>query len=194
MSRKRLQLESFSLVEDLQPQYAAYLAITVAARHVIPTAGDSVLTVDVGGGLQAEQAINDFLSSDIIASGDVACERAGSTLELVCSDIGPLKAIVATADPGSTFESPTVNIADSLLLEEVSFDYANLVNRSRKGALVIAGDSILILECDPADQVSVLANQLESAHPSLVLVNADARSGQLTFKGPASLLKTVQPA
>jgi hypothetical protein len=188
-SRSRLLLKSLCLVQDLQPQYAAYLAITAAARHVIPTAGDHVLTVDVGGGLQAEQAINDLLSSEKIVSGDIACERVGSTLELLSGDIQNLETISASLTNG---EASEVEVTDSLLLENVSFDYANLVNRSRKGALVIMGDSLLTLECNPADQVGKMANQIEARHPSATLVNIDIRSGRLTLKGPASLLQSIQ--
>lgn len=190
MSRNRLQHKSFSLVKDLQPQYASFLAISAAARHVIPTTGDSVLTVDVGGGLQAERAISKILGSDSVSSGEVACERIGSALELLSDDVEKLHEIIASFESDGAEMTPA--FADSLLLENVSFDYANLLNRSRKGALLVAGDSVLVLECEPPAEAGQLANQIESCHPNAILIHADARSGLVTFKGSVTLLKEIQ--
>lgn len=190
MSRSRLQPSSFSLVKDLQPQYASFLAISAVARHVIPMTGDNVLTVDVGGGLQAEQAVSKILDCDSVSSGEVACERIGSTLELLSSEADKLNEIIESFESSVAEVEPT--IADSLLLASISFDYANLLNRCSNGALVVAGDNILMLECEPTAEAGKLANRIESRHPDAALVHADARSGRITLKGPATLLKEIQ--
>ena len=84
-----------------------------------------------------------------------------------------------------------IEVADTLLLEDVSFDYANLLNRGHKGALVVPGDTLLLIECSSASAVGLLANRLEADNSQIRLVNIDTRSGQLTLKGSLTCLQRI---
>lgn len=186
-----MQLDVSCLVRDLQPQYAAFLAITAAARHVIPASGDHVLTVDVGGGLQAEQVVRDIVTHPSIANEGVAVERFGSVLEFVVRDEERLREVCALFECGQD-DRPTV--AESLVLEDIEFDYANQLNRSCKGALVVPGDNALFLRCSDPALSGKLANLAESINASVRLVNLDSRSGVVIVKGEVSDLVALRAA
>ncbi len=149
------------------------------------------MTVDIGGGLQAEHAICELLESAAIASGDVAFERAGSTLEFLSKDAAKLRDIAAQLSTEIPGDGADVEVSDTMLLETVTFDYANLLNRARKGVLVLPGDAVLMIACAHTGQVGVLANRLEADNSRIRLVNIDNCAGQLTLKGPLACLQRI---
>ena len=184
-----MQPEAVSFVRDLQPQCAAMLAVAAAARHVVPANGDHVLTVNVGGGLQAEQLIADIMASAPVTSGRVAVERAGPTLEFISDSEADIQAVAAELSVELPDNLPEV--ADALLLVDVSFDYANQFNRGRNAALLVPGDSLLFIELAAGDPLAT-ANGIERDFHAVRLVNVDARSKRLILKGLASELARIR--
>ena len=187
-SRSLLPARFVSLVKDLQPQYAAYLAICSPARHVIPAAKNTVLTLDVGDGLQAEALVADILEAATVAPGTIAVERNGPIVELFADDVDALPSEWTRDAPPDV---AAINITNKQVIPDVSFDYAIQVNRSRRGSLVVPGDSLLVLVCENAGDAGWLANQIESLSDCLRLVDIDMRGGMVVFAGPPASIRAV---
>lgn len=191
-----MQIKSYSLIENLQPQCAAYLAVTAGGRMRAPAAGDSLLAVDVGTTLEAEQDIADILKSSLFAeSAGMVCQRLGSRLEFSANNVRDLKAVVAVLAGQAKTDLPaekTGSVEDVLLLQDISVDYAAMINRSRVGMLVIPGDTLLMIDWNPPGRVAQFANHIETAYPGIELVDFDERTGRLCIKGDKGLLKEIQ--
>jgi len=62
---------------------------------------------------------------------------------------------------------------------------AQLINRSSQGMMILPGESLFILETEPAGYVAFAANEAEkSAHVSMVQVQPYGAFGRLWLSGP----------
>jgi len=195
-----MQLKFYSLVKDLQPQTAAFLAATGAGRSVIPASGDSVLTVDLGTSLAVERVLDQLLKDDSLsAASGLAIERQGSAFEFISARASEVEAVAkqllklaGLKTPAKTAinQPPTLGAVE--VIEQLAPLHATLINRARRGAMVAAGDALLMAECQPATLVSKLANQLEQECPDVLLVDMDSRTGRLVLTGPLATLRKIQ--
>jgi len=191
MSKASLPVKSISLIEDLRPQFAAWLAAAADARYRVPCAGDNVLTVVFGASLKAEPEIDALLKSQAVgAAVDITCERAGSSLEFLASDADKLQALAAEICCNE--EQPGVQLRDTLLLEDLSADGAAMMNRRGNAALILPGDSLLTLECEPAFLAGKLANQIEAEFSDIELISIDMRAGRVGIRASTALLSKIQ--
>ena len=72
---------------------------------------------------------------------------------------------------------------------------AQLLNKWRKGALVVPGQTLGIVECAPAAYISIAANEAEKAADiEIVEVRAVGRFGRLFFSGGEEDVKTAVEA
>ena len=85
-----------------------------------------------------------------------------------------------------------VQAIESLLIEETSFDYANMLNQNRNGSLVVAGDAVLFLTCEDPTSVVQLANACEAQNQNVYLVSVDYQRGQLILSGTPESLRSLQ--
>lgn len=190
-----MELKLYQLVEDLQPQYSAFVAVTGGARSVVPCPGDTVLTFDLGRSLQAEQFLHELLSrreaGDIT---DISIERSGTQIEFVGSDAKSIKALskkVLKKVGGLPPQEKAAVVSDHILIEDLTPHHSTLINRARKGAMSVPGDALLIMDVQPANMAGSFFNTLERQNPDVVLVDLDGRSGRVILTGPLDTLKEV---
>ena len=119
-----MQLKLYNRVENLQPQYSAYLAATGGARSVVPAPGDSLLTVELGQSLELEALLHKLLSNPEIKSlATLAIERQGSTLEFISPDPEAIDITARTLLEQIECEEPVAEpplVANRVLIEELT--------------------------------------------------------------------------
>ena len=72
---------------------------------------------------------------------------------------------------------------------------AQLINRSSQGMMILPGQSLFILETDPAGYVAFAANEAEkAAHVSLVQVQPYGAFGRLWLSGPEAEIDAAAAA
>ncbi len=194
-----MQLKSFHLVKNLQPQTAAFLAATGSPRSVIPAAGDNVLTVDLGSSLAVEGLLDQLLTeSNLSAASGLAVERQGSAFEFISTQASEaetlakrLLKLAGIKSPGKSEINREPDVSDKQLIEKITPLHATLLNRARRGTMIAAGDSVLLIECRPALLCTKLVNQLEQQYPNSLLVDMDNRSGRIVLTGSLATLQTI---
>ncbi|MEH6549775.1 MAG: hypothetical protein V7711_12765 [Pseudomonadales bacterium] len=195
-----MELKSYCLVTDLQPQYAAFIAATGAARSSIPAPGDSVLTIDFGGSLAVEGLLDKLLKdSSLAAISGLAIERQGSAFEFSGPSTADIELVAKTAlrlagvSPLASAETKQGSaIGATQLIKDVAPLQATLINRSRRGTMVAAGDAVLIFECETAYLTGKLFNDIEKSFPELALIDIDDRGGRIILTAQVDILKKVQ--
>jgi ethanolamine utilization microcompartment shell protein EutL len=86
-------------------------------------------------------------------------------------------------------------IASTQLITNVHHYQAQLLNKFRKGALLLPGQSLFVLESSPAAYVSLAANEAEKAASiSVVEIRAVGRFGRLFLAGSESEVLTAREA
>jgi hypothetical protein len=168
-------LRVYLLVEDLQRQFAAYLATPTRARGYPPYAGQHSLIVEVAPALAIERVMDLAVKAvPTVEPGILFVERQFGVLELHGSDLGDVvragKAILAgTGCDAAEQLRPRVLYSD--VIEDLSDRHAVVLNRTRQASMVLPGQTLLVVEMTPALFAAVAANEAERAAPALTLVD-----------------------
>ena len=193
-----MQLNLYHVIEDLQPQYAAYSAVAARAQSAVPAPGDSVLSVDFGSSLDVDRLLHDLLSDPVIADLNlVSLERHGSIFEFIASSAEQIKMVSKlllkkfdTEPPGT--ETP--HISNHIVIDDVTPHHATLINRARKGDMIIPGETLLIIEIQPAQTAGLYFNTLEKDNPEIRLIHIDERAGRVLVCGQKADLQKIARA
>jgi len=169
------ELRVYLLLEDLQPQFAAYLGTPTRARGYPPYAGQNALIVEVAPGLAIERVTDLALRSvPDIAPGILFVERQFGVLEVHADSLADVKqageAILAgTGTSASDQLRPRILYHD--VIEDVTDQHAVIINRTRQASMLLPGDSLLVFEMTPALFAAMAANEAEKAAPDITLVD-----------------------
>ena len=187
----KTELRVYLLIQDLQQQFAAYMATPTRARGYPPFAGQHSLIVEVAPGLAIERVIDLALKSGVETEpGILFVERQFGVLELHASDLNLVtQAGQAILDGlGAKAEDqlrPTILYSD--VIEEITDQHAILLNRTRQASMIMPGQTLLVYEMTPALFASVAANDAEKVAPENTLVDVSmiGAAGRVYIAGDA---------
>ncbi|MDQ3105921.1 MAG: microcompartment protein [Actinomycetota bacterium] len=172
----RPELRVYLLLEDLQPQLAAYLGTPTRARGYPPFAGQHSLIVEVAPGLAIERVVDLALRAvpTTVEPGILFVERQFGVLEVHASDLADVrKAGEAILDglgaSGTDQLRPQVLFSD--IIEDVGDQHAVIINRNRQASMLLPGQTLLVHEVTPALFATVAANEAEKVAPRVTLVD-----------------------
>ncbi|MEM6988309.1 MAG: BMC domain-containing protein, partial [Pseudomonadota bacterium] len=87
------------------------------------------------------------------------------------------------------------SVESTQIISSVEPYQAQLLNKWRKGALLVPGQTLGIIECAPAAYISIAANEAEkAANIDIVEVRAVGRFGRLFVSGDEDSVKTAVDA
>lgn len=192
------ELRVFLTLEDLQPQFAAYLGTPTRARGYPPFAGQHALIIEVAPGLMIERVIDLGLKADPdLEPGILFVERQFGILEIHGPDLGKITAAGRQMLSGlglaaSDQLAPRLLYAD--VIEEIADQHAVILNRNRQASMVLPGETLLIVEMVPALFAALAANAAEKVAPELTLVDVQmiGAAGRLYMSGaPAPVRRAL---
>ncbi len=192
------ELRVYLLVEDLQPQFAAYMSTPMRARGYPPFEGETSLIVEVAPALAIHRMCDLALKAvPELEPGLLFTERQFGVLELHGKDRtllerageAILKGLGANADHHL---KPKTLFSD--IIEDLADQHAIILNRTREASMILSGQSLLVYEMAPALFAAVAANEAEKAAPSLTLVDVQmiGASGRVFLAGEAEDLKRAR--
>lgn len=181
-----ISLRTYVFIDSLQPQLATYLG--TVAQGFLPVPGDACLWIEVEPGMAVHRLTDVALKATRVHLGQLVVERSfGSTVlhhrdqsdVLSAGDAILQRLGLRATDRGAC------RVAWSETIRAVSPDQAVLINRQdRRGSMVLPGQSLFILETDPAGYVMYAANEAEkAARVTLVDARAVGAFGRLTLAG-----------
>jgi len=169
------ELRVYLLVENLRPQFAAYMGTPTRARGYPPLEGSNSLIIEVAPGLAIERVIDLALKSvPSVEPGILFVERQFGVLELHGYDLAELKRAGAAVLAGIGCKAadqlkPRVLFSD--IIEDVTDQHAVIINRNRQASMIMPGETLLVVEMVPALFAAVAANEAEKAAPENTLVD-----------------------
>lgn len=183
------ELRVYLLIDDLQPQFAAYLATPTRARGYPPFAGQHSLIVEVAPGLAIERVTDLALRAvPSVEPGILFVERQFGVLEIHSESLDDVvaagEAILAGLGAEATDQlRPRVLFHD--IIESVTDQHAVIINRNREASMLLPGDTLLVYEMTPALFAAVAANEAEKAAPGITLVDVSmiGAAGRLYIGG-----------
>lgn len=169
------ELRVFLTLEDLQPQFAAYMGTPVRARGYPPYAGQHALIIEVAPGLMIERVMDLALKADPgLEPGILFVERQFGILEIHGDDKAKLLAAGRAVLKGLGLTendqlAPRILFTD--VIENIADQHAVIINRNRQASMAMPGETLLVCEMVPALYAAIAANEAEKAAPRLTLVD-----------------------
>lgn len=157
------ELRSFIFIDRLQPQTMCYLGTWV--RGSLPRAHMAAQIIEVAPGLDIEPLTDAALKHAEVQAGILVVERQFGYLEFH-GETGAVKAAADAVldDLGATADDavqPTV--LASKIVSSLDHQHAFLINRNKIGSMALPGESLFVLEVQPASYAIVATNEAEKA-------------------------------
>ena len=159
-----IELRGFSFLDNLQPQYAAFLG--TIAQGFLPLAGDASLYVEISPGIEINRITDIALKATKVKPGMQIVERYFGLLEVHSPDQAEVRAAgEAILDQIGHVETDRIKprIASSQIIRRIDDHQAQLINRMRHGQMIIPGQTLYVLEMEPASYAPLAANEAEKA-------------------------------
>lgn len=190
-------LRAFGVVSRMQPRYAAYEA-TVADGD-IPLAGMAQLFLELAPGNEVYRLADAALKSTSVRPGSQVVEREFGFLALhhddpeVVEEAGQVMLASIGLTKGDR-QRPQV-VSENVITNVTPFQ-AQLINRFRRGSLLVPHSTLLVMEVTPAAYILLAANEAErSAQIDLIDIRPVGRFGRLYLSGDeASVREAVEAA
>jgi hypothetical protein len=192
------ELRVYLPIEDLQPQFAAYLSSPTRARGYPPFRGQNSLIIEVAPALSIHRITDLALkAAPDMEPGILFTERQFGLLELHADTMEELGAAGQAILDGigakpSDQLSPQVLYHD--IIEDLSDQHAIILNRGRDGSILVPGVALLIYEMAPALFACVAANEAEKAAPGATLndVQMMGASGRIFMSGSVAEMQIAR--
>ncbi|MEA5596016.1 hypothetical protein [Rivularia sp. UHCC 0363] len=180
-----VELRSFVYLDNLQPQHAAYMG--TVAQGFLPLPGDTSLWVEISPGIEINRITDVALKAASVRPGVQMVERLYGLLEVHSSSQGETRtageAILAALGLRRN-EGLKPRVVSSQIIRNVDAYQTQLINRTRRGQLLLAGQTLYVLEVEPAAYAALAANEAEKAAAiNILAVNAVGSFGRLYLGG-----------
>jgi ethanolamine utilization microcompartment shell protein EutL len=191
-----LELRTYTFLDRMQPQYAAFIGTVVNGD--IPIAGMAQLFIEVAPGNAIFRVADIALKSADVRPGVQIVEREFGVLEIHSASLQAVRAageavLTELGLQESSRIKPTV--VSSQVITNVDPYQAQLINKFRRGAMLVPGQTMLVLETSPAAYVSLAANEAEKAADiNVVNVNNIGRFGRMFLSGDTSHIQMARDA
>ena len=188
-----LTIRALVQIDNLQPKFAAYNGATVQGS--IPLSGDTILIGEIAPGNGVFSLIDRALKASSVEATSQIVEREFGFFILRSPSNAEVSAArdAILSELGATMaDRVKPSVASTQIITSVEPYQAQLLNKWRKGALLVPGQTLGIIECAPAAYISIAANEAEKAADiDIVEVRAVGRFGRLFISGGEEAVKTA---
>lgn len=181
-----VKLRTYVYIDSLQPQLAEYMASV--SQGFPPVPGDSCLWMEVSPGMAIHRYTDIALKATRVNLTQQVVERAFGSMVIHHrdqSDVREAGRILLSNLNATLADREACHIAWQEIIRGMTTDHAVLINRQhRAGSMMLPGESMFILETEPAGYIVYAANQAEKAASiTLIDVRAVGAYGRLTLSG-----------
>jgi hypothetical protein len=180
-----VELRSYVYLDNLQPQHAAYIG--TVSLGFLPLPGDTSLWIEISPGIEINRITDVALKAARVRPAVQFVERLYGLLEIHSSSQGETRiAGQAILEALGVKESDRLKprIISSQIIRNIDPHQAQLINRNRRGQLILGGQTLYVLEVEPAAYAALAANQAEkSALINILQVQAVGSFGRLYLGG-----------
>ncbi len=197
MARSDITIRALVQIDNLQPKFAAYNGATVQGS--IPLSGDTILIGELAPGNGVFSLIDRALKASSVEATSQIVEREFGFFILRSpsnAEVTAAREAILAELGASMRDRVKPSVASTQIITSVEPYQAQLLNKWRKGTLVVPGQTLGIVECAPAAYIAIAANEAEkSAEIDIVEVRAVGRFGRLFISGSEDSVKqAVQSA
>ena len=179
------ELRSYVFLDNLQPQHAAFLG-TVAGGF-LPLPGDASLWIEISPGIEINRITDVALKATDVRPGMQVIERLYGLLEVHSSSQASVRAAgAAILEELGVSESDRLKpkVVSSQIIRNLDPHQTQLINRVRHGQMIMAGQTLYVMEVAPAAYAALAANEAEKrADLNILEVRAIGSFGRIYLGG-----------
>lgn len=180
-----VDLRTYIFLDSLQLQMASYLA--TVSRGYLPVGGQACCIIEIAPGIEINTLTDIALKATGVTPGMQIVERAYGMLEVHSNSQGETRTAgqaVLTAIQKTEIDRLKPRILTSQLIKNVEDHHAQLINRTRMGMMLLRGDTLFVLEVEPAGYAYFAANEAEkSARINIIDVMGFGKFGRVYIGG-----------
>ncbi|OJX45846.1 MAG: hypothetical protein BGO78_11110 [Chloroflexi bacterium 44-23] len=189
-------LRCYCYLDRMQPQYAAFVG--TVTQGDLPTEGMAALYVEMAPGNEVFRMVDIAVKATEAKPGAQIVEREFGMFEVH----SPNQAAVLAAGE-VVLERLGLQVNDRIKPETVSIQtitrvdpyQVQLLNRFRRGSMLVPGETLLVLECQPAAYINYACNEAEkNASIKIIHVSSVGRFGRMWLSGSEAEIETAKNA
>lgn len=158
------ELRSFIFIDQMQPQTLCYMASWMRGR--LPRTNMAAQIIEVAPGLDIEALTDVALKHADVGGGILVVERQFGYLEFHSRSTSMVKAAaqaVLEALDADASQAMHPQVLAAKIVTRVDPVHAFLINRNKMGSMILPGESLFVLEMQPASYAILAANEAEKA-------------------------------
>ena len=159
-----VDLRTYAFLDSLQPQHAAYLG--TVAKGFLPLPHDTSLWIEISPGIEINRITDIALKATRVRPGMQVVERLYGLLEVhheVQAEVRAAGEAILEALEVKELDRIKPRVISSQIIRHVDAHQVQLVNRMRFGHMLLAGQTLYVLEVEPAGYAALAANEAEKA-------------------------------
>ncbi len=184
----QFQLRTYIFIDQMQPQLAQFIAKD--NRVYDPNEYDAAIMLELAPAMEIHRMIDHALKKTRVRLGSVVTERLYGLMQIQHPDQGEVQAAGASVLEATGLK-PTdrarIDIHTNMVIRGIEQDHAIYFTGTSKGNMVLADESVFILEVSPAAYLTIAANEaLKAARIKLITIRPFGATGRLVMSGPES--------
>ncbi len=193
---RHFQLRAYCYLDRTQPQYSSFIGTVTQGDLLVQ--GMASLYVEVAPGSDVFNLVDIALKATEARPGAQIVEREFGMFEVHSqSQEAVLETGRTVLDRLQLKEADRVKpkVTSAQFITNVDPYQAQLLNRFRRGSMLLASDTLLVLEVAPAAYINLAANEAEKrANIKLIHVSGVGRYGRMWLGGTESEMATAKAA
>jgi hypothetical protein len=181
----QFQLRVYSYLDRMQPQYAAFVG--TITQGDLPTEGMAALYIEVAPGNEVFRLVDIAVKATEAKPGAQVVEREFGMFEVHSHSQAEVLEAGRIVLQRLGLEVPSrvkPALASIQVITNVDPYQAQLLNRFRRGSMLVPGETLLVLECAPAAYINYACNEAEKgASIKLIHVSSVGRFGRMWLSG-----------
>lgn len=192
----QFELRAYCYLNRMQPQFAAFVG--TITQGDLPIEGMAALYIEVAPGNEVFKLVDIAVKATEAKPGAQIVEREFGMFEVhSLSQAAVLEAGRVVLERLGLQESSRLKpqIASIQVITHVDPYQVQLLNRFRRGAMLVAGETLFILECQPAAYINLAANEAEKrATIKMIHVSSLGRFGRMWLSGTEAEILAAKEA
>ena len=183
-----VDLRTYIFIDQLQLQMASYIAMV--SKGYFPVAGQACCVIEISPGIEINRLTDIAVKATDVKPGLQIVERLFGLLEVHSHNQGDARqageAVLSALDVQDDMRMKP-HILTSQLIKNIDPHHAQLINKIRYGNMIVRGNTLYILELEPAGYAYYAANEAEKAsHINIIEVVGFGRYGRVYIAGEES--------
>ena len=159
-----VDLRAYVFLDSLQPQFASFQA--TISKGYLPKVGQASLFVEIAPGMAINHLTDIALKSTDVTPGMQIVERHYGMLEVHSdsqADVRQAGQAILDSLGVKERDRHKPRVVSNEIVRHIDDTQSMLINRMRHGNMILSGQTLFVLEVEPAAYAALAANEAEKA-------------------------------